>query len=436
MHELDPMNEWLRGRMPVALAGGELTLGGREPALWIDEGRLMLALRTVTIDEGTILDVREQEVALGRFADHPIARWRAWLEGTLRAASAIVASLGGVEAILPFELFYFRVLADPSLASADEFAAALADPDRLAVLNQQADDEAWREQLEPCGLADRLAEVKALSRPSLRLTLEPIHDDDEAPELGGTRIGGDPDLPPSQAWPAVEGEPMVFVAQFDLAELAGFAELAELPRAGLLSFFYAPIPPRGQVLEHPVAVLHLRERGELVRRVAPEPRDRLRLHSVEFEAEHQLPMLESSFHYEVLRPVGEVKAFYESLARGRAESPPVDDAALARLVVDRSRCDFERPIHRLLGHPSSIQGDPYLDVEMCRRGWEGWREGSDEAMALRRQALGWRLLLQVDAEQDGELLLNQDGGFFYFWIPADALAVHDWSRVRGCLQCH
>jgi uncharacterized protein YwqG len=139
-------------------------------------------------------------------------------------------------------------------------------------------------------------------------------------EVGRSRLGGDPDLPPTLAWPQIQGEPLVFVAQLDLAELARYEAATELPRAGLLSFFYAPIPPDGYELEHPVAVLHLRDR--------------------------------------------------------------------------------------------------------------------DEALALREQALRWRLLLQIDAYQDDELLLNQDGGFFYFWIPGDALAVHDWSRVQGSLQCH
>ncbi|MCY1006916.1 DUF1963 domain-containing protein [Nannocystis pusilla] len=100
--------------------------------------------------------------------------------------------------------------------------------------------------------------------------------------------------------------------------------------------------------------------------------------------------------------------------------------------------DHERPYHRLLGHPASIQGDPYLDVEIDTRpqGWDGWDDGSPEALAIRRRALRWRLLLQIDATERDELLLNQDGGFFYFWIPADALAVHDWSQARGALQCH
>lgn len=47
-----------------------------------------------------------------------------------------------------------------------------------------------------------------------------------------------------------------------------------------------------------------------------------------------------------------------------------------------------------------------------------------------------QLLLQIDAQEANELLLNQDGGFFFFFIPADALAKHDWTRAWGVLQCH
>lgn len=425
--------------LPVAVPGGELSFSDASPPLWVDEdGRLVLALRSITRDGDVIVDLREQEIVLGRFDAWTPARWQAYLEGTLRSAPAIVTSLGGIDAILPYELFaYEQVRADASLTSADDFATALGDPERLAAWNQQLDDDAWRELLEPCGLAERLAEVKALRRPSLRLRLDALEEDDEdGLDVGGTRFGGDPDLPPGLPWPAVEGEPMVFVAQLDLAELSAFEAAAELPREGLLSFFYAPFPPEGQVLEHPVAVLCLRELAPLERRAAPDSHARLRPHAVTFEPEVLLPALESSFCFEVLRPAAEVKAFYESLARGHAERPPVDPAALADLVCTRSDCDFERPTHRLLGHPASIQGDPYLDVEMSRCGWDAWREGTTEAMALRERALGWRLLLQVDAYQDDELLLEQDGGFFYFWIPGEALAEHDFGRVQGCLQCH
>jgi hypothetical protein len=259
---------------------------------------------------------------------------------------------------------------------------------------------------------------------------------DDEPPLDGTRFGGDPDLPPTQAWPTVADMPLTFVAQFDLAELARYPEAHELPSEGLLSYFYAPIPPESHGLTHPVVILHLRELDTLTRRPTPEGCERLRPHAIELETERLFPALESAFHFEVLRPEPEVRAFYESLARDHAETPPIDYAALADLIGQHSECDFDPPTHRLLGHPSSIQGDPYLDVQMSLTGWDGWREGTDEALAQRRAALGWRLLLQIDAYTDDELLLNQDGGFFYFWIPQDALAVHDWSRARGCLQCH
>jgi hypothetical protein len=426
---------WLRNHFPLAVPGGELSLPETNPAPWIDdEGWLFVALRLATIDDGTIVDVREQHIALGRFADHSPARWQAYLEGTLRAAPVIVESLGGVDAMMPCDLFaYARVLGDPTLLDADAFAAKLGDREQLAIWNAALDDEAWLELLEPCGLADHVDEVKALLRPSLRLHL--VEDDDDEPELGLTRLGGDPDLPPTQPWPEVDGVALTFVAQLDLAELAEYPEAHELPREGLLSFFYAPIPPDGWGIQHPVAVLHLRELDALERRATPESCERLRAYAIDFEGERQFPALESSFQFEHLRPEADVLAFYESLARQKAETPPIDDAALAELIVSRSECDFDRPAHRLLGHPASIQGDPYLDIEMSR-GWENWREGTREALEHRRRALGWRLLLQVDAYQDDELLLNQDGGFFYFWIPADALAVHDFARARGCLQCH
>jgi hypothetical protein len=419
---INPLLDLLRRLLPCELPGGELSLAGSGPPLHVDEaGTLFVVLRTLTREDGMIIDVREQERALGRFDAYPLARWQAYLEGTLRAAPAIVTALGGLDALFPCDLFaYPQLLDDPSLVSADDFFQELTDPEQLAAWNQLLQDEPWLELLEPCGLADRLDEVRALLRPSLRLHLTAL-EEREANELevGSTHFGGDPDLPPALAWPDVDGEPMVFVAQLDLAEFADHEAASELPREGLLSFFYAPIPPDGYALEHPVAVLHLRDREVLERRPAPEPRDRLRLHAVSFEAEQLLPALESAYHYEALRP-----------------GAPIDYSALASLVFAQSDCDFERPTHRLLGHPASIQGDPYLDVEMSRRGWDGWGEGSDEAHALREQALRWRLLLQVDAYQDDELLLNQDGGFFYFWIPRDALERCDWSRVQGCLQCH
>lgn len=57
-------------------------------------------------------------------------------------------------------------------------------------------------------------------------------------ELGDSRFGGLPDLPPGVAWPARDGVPMEFVAQIRLADVAAHDPENDLPHSGSLLFFY------------------------------------------------------------------------------------------------------------------------------------------------------------------------------------------------------
>lgn len=462
----DTLHAALAQRLPIRAARLQLALTafGDDPPVTINEnGNLKVSLRLVIFDapdSDTIGDIKEQELFLGKYTDHPDDRWLAYIEATARAAPTIVEHLDiDPESIMPHDLFsYWELLADPTLHTADDFTAALRDPVRLAAMNRIRAEEDWREALAPCGLADHTEAVRALLRPALRLELErdesdDIDDDDSdddepdddepddepAPPrpTGESRIGGDPDLPPDLPWPEVAGQRLMFVAQFDLAALARHPAARELPDHGLLSFFYEPHSDDDS-LASPVRVLHFTDRGALVRRRPPPRVERIAAHTLTVRGERHLPAVESEFFYHSLLPVERVLPWYARLAAGNGADPPISEYALGCLVQDRSERDFERPCHHLLGHPSSIQGDPYLDVEMTTHPgrWNSWKDGTPEAHAIRTRALRWRLLLQIDAYQDDELLLNQDGGFFYFWIPADALATHDWTRARGSLQCH
>lgn len=58
----------------------------------------------------------------------------------------------------------------------------------------------------------------------------------------------------------------------------------------------------------------------------------------------------------------------------------------------------------------------------------------DDDIARLRAACRWRLLLQLSADRDDELLFNQDGGFVYFLIPADDLPAGRWDRVQCVTQ--
>jgi hypothetical protein len=74
-------------------------------------------------------------------------------------------------------------------------------------------------------------------RPAVRLQTKATSLDRLA--LGQSRLGGVPDLPPRFKWPTYRGEPLAFIAEVNLAEVAATAPLDGLPKEGHLWFFYA-----------------------------------------------------------------------------------------------------------------------------------------------------------------------------------------------------
>lgn len=79
---------------------------------------------------------------------------------------------------------------------------------------------------------DLAAKADALIRDAWVLRATRVSED--ALPLGGTRLGGLPDLPDGAAWPSVGDRALSFVAQLRLSEVVGNTLL---PKAGLLSFF-------------------------------------------------------------------------------------------------------------------------------------------------------------------------------------------------------
>lgn len=476
MHTPEEVLKLFRHHLPVRTGRCELSLARRQEApVWVDDEGYLFAAMMIAIfdedDENCLLDVKEQHVCLGEYAEYSPERWLSYFAGYWRSFETIVKeSLPTVEMALPADFFgYAHALDDETLQTADNFYAVFSDPIRLRAWNAANEREEWREMLEPCGLADHIDEVRALGRPALRMVLEKVEADDDVFDdddndddvdeheedgegdfedednddvvhglTGASRVGGDPDVPADFEWPMVADEPLMFVAQINLAEVVEFGTLSELPREGLLSFFYGLTSSEGAV-SHPVRVFHFDNLEEVARRQTPEGVERISEYRVSFAKEYLFPAMESYFFYESLLPEEGVRSYHASLRDGNPGKEPVSTMALSNFLMQMNDVhDSDRPTHRLLGHPDSIQGDPYLDVEVntSAQGWKDWRDGTPEAYRIQRNSLRWRLLLQIDAQEEDELLLNQDGGFFYFFIPADALAKHDWTRVRGELQCH
>src|SRR5512135_844899 len=90
--------------------------------------------------------------------------------------------------------------------------------------------------IEKHGLKSHAEEINSLACRSIRLLASPASG--QGIVIGGSRLGGQPDLPPGFQWPACRDQPMSFVVQICLEDVAGFAPAQDLPSSGLLSFFY------------------------------------------------------------------------------------------------------------------------------------------------------------------------------------------------------
>lgn len=100
--------------------------------------------------------------------------------------------------------------------------------------------------------------------------LIPKRVDERKLELGGTKLGGHPDLPAKTKWPRVKGEPLTFVAQIALREVAPHLPKGALPSSGLLSFFLGNDPDGAAGYCEQARVIYTPGRAKLIRHELPD----------------------------------------------------------------------------------------------------------------------------------------------------------------------
>lgn len=427
----------LRDELSPEIAGFSVSLDAGERPVFEDErGHIVARLRLCVLEpDRSIRDVKSQEIYFipAEFREDA-ARTTAFVRQWARGLSAIVAASGAeVDTLMPCDLVLPMPLRDPALRDDEDFARVFRDPATIAAWIRQSELDGLADALSRWGIADQAEAFLALRRPAIWFRYPCRVDVDEEPTpVGATRFGGEPDLPPEIPWPMFEGEPMTFAAQLDLDALRRFPAARELPPTGLLSFFYA-------FDDHPSTpsrVIHIESRAGLSRRATPRGGDRRpELTATPHGLAATMPPLDSPF-YTALLAAERVAAFHRSLqAAAQGQGPVVDPlSGLERFLAAWDGHDPGCEEHRVLGYCQPHQGDVYVAAEVHTT--RGDRDGASPAgIATSRASRRWRLLLQVWAQIDGELLLEQDCGALYFLIPEDALAAHDWSRVWCELQC-
>lgn len=246
-------------------------------------------------------------------------------------------------------------------------------------------------------VAEYVAAVKSAAQPCLRLV--PGGD-------GQSRLGGVPDM--LGAWPRFEGRPLCCVAQIDLVEVRAAGGLEWLPDNGKLLFFYE--------LEHGTWGLDAKDVGSAVvlREVgsplaAAEPTD--------LPEEAKFPAYPVAFVRTVSFPTEErVGIDWAGLNTASSE-------ALEQALLDLAP---DSPMHQIGGYPCPVQSDS-MEAE-CH----------DIAKRLGRRGGGaadWRLLLQLDTDDEAGMMWG-DVGTLYFWIREQDARAGDFSKTWTILQCH
>lgn len=272
-----------------------------------------------------------------------------------------------------------------------------------------------REAYAEAGLLELFNELKPYARNSIVIEVEREF---EPEEVGMSRFGGDPDLPPDVEWfsnPS-SGVSLSFVAQINCAECHDVDLDNQLPDHGILYFFYdldaypwgfSPEDKAGSLVyfyDGPVELLE--------KRSCPNDIACFSSSALVFSNQVDLPEY-SSWLVEHTMSDAEYERYLD--------------------LHDELGLDVD---HKLLGHSNNIQKGMELQCELVNNGIdcgsiEAYHDPRLAELATRR--FDWRLLFQISSYDEDDMQWGDDGSL-YFWIRAEDLAAKSFDRAWSILQ--
>ncbi|MCC6669567.1 MAG: DUF1963 domain-containing protein [Planctomycetes bacterium] len=236
-----------------------------------------------------------------------------------------------------------------------------------------------------------------------------------------SHLGGDPALPLGFSWPEWKGRKLTFLGRISLKELQAAQDVDWLPQDGALLFFY-------DTEEQPWG-FDPKDRGCCSVLCVP---DNAPAHAASDGARSDVeyfPRIHVGF-----RRIDSVPSTHR-------------DLVLALDLTDEEAETFWRaqdqvhsglPRHQIGGFPYPVQGD-YMELE-CQLVTNGLYCGDStgyedpRATQLQAGAKSWRLLLQLDTDDDADMMWG-DCGTLYFWVREDDARQGCFENVWLILQC-
>jgi len=267
-------------------------------------------------------------------------------------------------------------------------------------------------ELSKAGMSAIGAELSDLSRECVRMHSEPCLD--ESVSVGGSKLGGLPDLPPGIAWPKWKSSYLSFVAQVNLAELP---ETDLLPNVGVLSFFYDSEQSVWGFDPNDKEGFRFWYFPEVSRVSRTEKLETLRFPCAQLSFERFLSLPDSSLEpvRDLLLKIEDSKQYYDFVGKHAGAAPQ----------------------HQILGWPHVIQGDMALECQLVTNGiYTGNASGYKDPRRkeLERGASDWTLLVQIDSDDNARMAWG-DAGMLYIWIRRQDLASRAFDKAWTILQC-
>jgi uncharacterized protein YwqG len=291
------------------------------------------------------------------------------------------------------------------------------------------------DRLKANGLDKYFDKLEPIVRNTIRLYLTSCTQDDIP--VGQSKIGGQPDLPESFSWFTETNtittkklwifgkdteqtitKSLSFIAQINLSEISQFDSENLLPKNGILYFFYSDEQDAwGFDIKDQNKFKILYFDGDLttLKRIDfPEDLQNSRFKPCSITAKQEISL--PSYGYDLYNDFNftddEADNFYEKV---------YEDGNL----------------NKLLGYSDNIQNEMELECELVTNGlYCGDPSGYDDPRAkeLEPNAKNWRLLLQIDSNDENEMMWG-DCGRLYFWIRKEDLVNKQFDKSWFSLQC-
>lgn len=221
----------------------------------------------------------------------------------------------------------------------------------------------------------------------------------------GSRLGGMPYAPPGWSWPVAEGEPMLFIAQINCADVHGMPGAEALPATGLLSFFADHDTAMGCLLTgQGGAAYYWPDTDNLV------------------PAE---PPIEILMRF----------ARAELLFRPMFDLPDPRSSIVSAILPERDQLGLYKCFRREMtafGLPEELSetgGSKLL-------GWPDLLQDEDFCLELNESFAVYRLLLQLGGYTNGQDFAGWGpGGYLYYFLTDDDFAGQKWDAAELAMQC-